>query len=312
MMTKTILKYTLCLILLFQYAMKTFGQQDPLYSQYMFNVQAYNPAYAGTWESIGIMTLGRYQWVGFQGAPSTYTLTVQAPMRNEKVGMGISVINDNIGFENRFATFIDYSYGLTLTNSITLRLGLKGGFTNYNNNLSAYTLYSPEGDDPSFQGDKYNNVLINFGLGTFLYSDEFYVGLSVPKILKNEIGNNKYNYEMMHLTLIGGYVFRVNQAVKFKPSFNARYVSGAPFVLDVNASFIFADRFWIGAVYRTSDAFGIGFNTNFILNDRLRIGYAYDLLNSSTMNSFNKGTHEIMVSFEIKTLKTKITSPRNF
>lgn len=307
MMIRIILKYTLCLMLFFAITPNSYGQQDPMYSQYMFNVQSYNPAYAGTWESIGIMSLGRYQWVGFQGAPSTYTLTVQAPMRNEKVGVGVSVINDKIGYLNRFSTFADYSYGLSLSNKVSLRLGLKGGFTNYLiQELHTF------GDDPAFPSERENHFFVNFGVGTFLYSDEFYLGFSIPKILPNQIGEGAYNYETMHLTLIGGYVFRINQTMKFKPSFNARYVANAPFVADLNASFLFVDRFWIGATYRTSDAFGLGFNTHFMINDRLRIGYAYDLLNSSSINNYNTGTHEIMVSYEIRTLKTKITSPRNF
>lgn len=313
-MIKNISKYAISLLLLVSSVTTSFGQQDPMYSQYMFNIQAYNPAYAGTWESIGIMTLGRHQWIGFEGEPKTYTLTIQAPLRKKHVGLGLSIINDEIGFEKRFAVFADYSYRLKVSDVISLRLGLKAGFTNYENNLYDYTLYIPGGgDDPAFQGVIDKKFMPNFGVGAFMYSDKFYAGFSIPKILQNDFENEvddyTTNYELMHMTLIGGYVISLSDVVKFKPSFIARYIAGSPIVADINASFLFAERFWIGAMYRTAETFG--FNTQFIINKKLRLGYAIDF-NTSDISSYNDGIHELMVSYELNFVKTKYTSPRYF
>lgn len=311
---KNLSKYVLGLLLLASSVTISLGQQDPMYSQYMFNIQAYNPAYAGTWESIGMMTLGRHQWVGFTGGPETYTFTMQAPLRKKNVGVGLSVISDNIGKEKRMAVFSDYSFRFNISHDVSLRLGLKAGFTNYDHNLYDHTVYVPGGgNDPAFEGVIDKKFMPNFGVGAFLSSDKFYAGFSIPKILQNdfELGTDNYDtsYELRRMTLIGGYVFGLGEVVKFKPSVIARYFAGSPIVADVNASFLFADRFWIGAMYRTAEAFG--FNTQFIIGQKLRLGYAIDF-NTSNISSYNNGIHEVMVSYELNFLKTKYTSPRYF
>ena len=314
-MKKNISKYVISLLVLVSSVTASFGQQDPMYSQYMFNIQAFNPAYAGTWESIGLMALGRYQWVGFDGAPETNTFTIQAPLRKENVGLGLSVISDNIGEEQRFAVFTDYAYRLILNDGVYLRLGLKAGFTNYQHNLANHVLYVPGGEhDPAFDGQIDKKFMPNFGVGVFLHSERYYMGFSIPKILQNDFETGVYNYstnyELRHFTLIGGYVFNLSESVKFKPSFITRYVAGSPVVADLNASFLLKDRFWIGAMVRSVGAFG--FNTQFIIGQKLRIGYAYDYDASYNLKSYNDGTHEIMVSYELNFVKTRYTSPRYF
>lgn len=280
----------------------------------MFNIQAYNPAYAGTWESIGIMALSRLQWVGFTDHPETNTLTIQAPLRNENIGLGVNVIDDQVGLEKRFAIFADYSYRLILKEGVYLRLGLKAGFTNYENDLTQYNLYVPGGThDPAFDGVVDKKFMPNFGVGAFLHSEKYYAGFSIPKILQNdfELGIENYNtnFEMRHFTLIGGYVFDLSEPLKFKPSFIARYVKGSPVVGDLNASFLFKEKFWIGAMARTNGEYG--FNAQFIVNRKLRVGYAYDF-DSSRIKSYNDGIHEFMLSYELNFLKTNYTSPRYF
>ncbi|WP_423126835.1 PorP/SprF family type IX secretion system membrane protein [Gaoshiqia sp. Z1-71] len=308
---KLISKYVISLFGVTVWALASYGQQDPMYSQYMFNVQSYNPAYAGTWESIGLMALGRYQWVGFEGNPETQTFTAQAPLKNENIGLGLSVINDKIQFINRFALFTDYSYRLKLTEKVNLRLGLKAGFTNYDNNLGKHSLFTEE--DPTFTGEVVRKFMPNFGLGAYLYAPRYYAGLSIPKILQNdfEMGTTNYNTnaEMRHFTLIGGYVVDLSESVKFRPSFITRYVTGSPLVGDLNASFLLKEKFWIGAMIRSSGAYG--FNTQYIINDKLRVGYAVDF-ETSKLRSYSNGTHEIMVSYELNLVKTQYASPRYF
>lgn len=307
-------KYIIGLLVLLAVAKGSYGQQDPLYSQYMFNVQAYNPAYAGTWQSIGFMALGRYQWVGFDGGPETQTFTIQSPMRNENVGLGLSVINDRIGEEKRFAVFSDYSYRLKLDQNVYLRLGIKAGFTSYQNDLSKYITYTSVDDhDPAFDGVIEERFMPNFGIGAFLHSPSYYVGLSVPKMMQNDFEQGpekiKTELEMRHFTLIGGYVFELSESLKFKPSFITRYVKGSPVVGDLNASFLLNDKLWLGAMVRTVGEFG--FNTQFVINNKLRLGYAVDF-DTSQIRKYHNGTHEIMVSYELSSVKTRYASPRYF
>jgi type IX secretion system PorP/SprF family membrane protein len=295
-------------------AMNTsFAQQDPMYTQYMFNTQTINPAYAGTWESIGFMALARQQWVGFEGAPQTYTFSFQAPLRNERVALGLNAISDKVGLEKRFSLFGDYSYMVRITERTNLRLGLKGGFTNYSNNLQAYQLYPDGLSDPLFQGEIDTKFMPNFGVGAFLYNKNYYVGFSIPKLIHNDFKNNFNNYsvqaEMRHYFLIAGVVFDLNEWLAFKPTFLTKATVGAPIEFDFSANFLLTERLWLGAMYRTGDAFG--FIAQWVFDKKLRVGYAVDFTTTKLQNH-HSGTHEIMVSYELKFLSEKFVSPRYF
>lgn len=295
----------------------SFAQQDPLYTQYMFNTQTVNPAYAGTWESVGFMALARQQWVGFEGAPQTYTFSLQAPLENEKIALGLNVVSDKIGKENRFSLFADYSYMLKVSQKTNLRFGLKGGFTNYSNNLQSYILSSTVTDDPMFYGEVDQKFMPNFGFGAFLYNKRSYIGLSVPKIIQNEFENNYNNYsvqaELQHYFLIAGTVFDLGENLKFKPTMLTKAsfskVSSAPFQVDLSANFLIKEKFWLGAMYRTGDAYG--FIAQWIIDRKLRIGYAVDF-STTKLQNYNNGSHEIMISYELKFLKEAFVSPRYF
>lgn len=315
---KYLAKLTAGVVLIVSTTLSSFGQQDdPMYSQYMFNIQAFNPAYVGSWECVGFMVLGRYQWVGFDGAPETHTFTVQAPLRNERVGLGLSVISDNIGKEKRLAFFTDYSYKLKVGDQASLRLGLKAGFTSYKNDLSRYTVID-EGDD-SFLGDIREKFMPNAGVGLFLSAPRYYVGFSIPKILKNDfengVGDYKSDIEYRNMDMIAGYVFDMGTSVKFKPSVMFRHSESQPFVYDLNASFLFKEKFWLGAMFRSTSWNGggsaFGGNVQFIISEKLRLGYAYDL-NSGKIGSYGNGSHEIMISYELRSLVKSFTSPRYF
>ncbi len=291
------------------------AQQDPMYTQYMFNTQTINPAYAGTWESVGFMALGRHQWTGISNAPATYTFSMQAPLKNERVAMGLNVINDKVGREKRFYMFADYSYLVPLTEKTNLRLGLKGGFTNYSNNLEEYTIL--DSDDPSFVGQINSNFKPNFGVGAFLYGKRAYLGFSIPKIVNSKYENNYENFsiegELRHYFLIAGAVFDMGQNVKFKPTAltKASFTSetGTPVQLDLSGNFLIKDRLWLGAMWRSGDSYG--FIAQFLFAEKLRIGYAIDF-STSNLKHYNNGTHEVMVSYELRFNKEKVVSPRYF
>lgn len=289
------------------------AQQDPMYTQYMFNTQTINPAYAGTWESVGFLVLARQQWMGIEEAPKTYTFTIQAPLPKEKVALGLNVVNDEIGLEKRFSLFADYSYLVRLSEKTNLRLGVKGGFTNYSNNLNAYQTSSSGTADPLFQGEIDTKFMPNFGIGAFLYSKSFYTGFSIPKIVYNDFKNNYNNYssqaELRHYFLIAGAVFNLGENLKFKPTFLTKAIKGAPVEFDFTANFLFMEKFWLGAMYRTGDSFG--FIAQWIFAQKLRVGYAVDF-STNNLKHYNNGTHEIMVSYELRFLKERFVSPRYF
>lgn len=296
------------------FALVSKAQQDPMYTQYMFNAQTINPAYTGTWESLSFMVLARQQWVGIEGAPQTYTFSMQVPMNNEKVAWGLNVINDKVGLEKRFLIFGDYSYMLKLTDKTNLRLGLKGGFTNYSNNLNEY---NTGGYDPMFEGQIDQKLMPNFGVGAFMWGDKYYVGFSIPKIINNTFKNDYENFsvhsELRHYYLSAGMVFDLGDNVKFKPTALAKASFakefGTPLQADFTANFLLKEKLWLGAMYRTGAAFG-GI-VQWIFNNGLRVGYAYDMA-TTNMRQYNNGTHEIMVSYELKFLKKDYTSPRYF
>jgi type IX secretion system PorP/SprF family membrane protein len=274
------------------------GQQDPMYTQYNFNTQTFNPAYAGTWKSLGFLVLGRHQWVGMDGAPTTYTFSMQTNTKNEKVGLGLNFVSDKIGMEKRLSLFGDYSYGVQINEKSILRLGLKFGVSNYQNILSEYIQY-PGQPDPTLIGDTDSRYLPNFGVGAFLLSDNYYIGFSIPKILDNEIEDNYNNLtpaEFRHYFLITGFVFNLSEFVKFKPTFLTKVTTGAPIEFDITASFLLSKKIWLGAMYRPGDSYG--FIAQWIFEEKLRIGYSIDFATSNLKN-FQNGTHEVMVSYEI-------------
>ncbi len=303
--------YLLMLMLIALLGNNVSGQQDPMYTQYNFNQQTINPAYAGTWESMGFMALGRYQWLGMDGSPRTYTFSMQTGLENKNVGVGFNLISDKIGLEKRLGIYVDYSYRIRINYDTDLRFGLKAGLTNYQNDLSMYTQY-PGDSDPYAQGEVDIRYMPNFGIGAFLSSENYYVGLSIPKIVENEFDYNYNNYsvqaELRHYFLIAGYVFNLSEWLKFKPTICTKLTLGAPVEFDFTANFLIRERFWLGAMYRTGDSFG--FIAQWIIDKRLRLGYSIDFT-TTELRHYNDGTHELMVSYELG-LRRRWSTPRMF
>ncbi len=290
------------------------AQQDPMYTQYMFNTQTINPAYAGTWESVGFMTLARNQWTGWNGAPETFTFSLQAPLKNERVALGLNVIGDKVGQVKRFDISADYSYLVPISERTNLRLGLKGGLVNYTNNLQDYSIIDP--NDPNFIG-RISSVKPNFGVGAFLYSKRAYVGFSVPRVLNVKLDSDMQSAavqaEIRHYFLIAGAVFDLGEDVKFKPTMlsKASFTSetGTPLQMDFSGNFLIKEKLWLGAMYRTGSSYG--FIAQWIFDKKLRVGYAIDFA-TNNIKHHNNGTHEIMVSYELKFRKEEVVSPRYF
>ncbi len=287
------------------------AQQEPQYTQYMFNTMSVNPAYAGTRNALNMLLLSRIQWVGIDGAPSSQTFALHTPLNNRRVGVGFSVISDDIGPVNNTYINFNYAYRLKLTEAMTLSLGIKGGIYNYHAKISDLV----EGD-VSF-ADNYNATLQpNAGAGAYLYTDNYYLGISVPKLLQTDIGDSPSSTGGVvsklkrHYFVIAGYVYRVNPNLLLKPSVLSKFVQGAPPSADITAQALFKDTYWLGVTYRLGDA--VAFLADLKLNRQLTIGYSYDIT-TSDLSGYNSGSHEIMISYDFDGfLKNKVKSPRFF
>lgn len=289
------------------------AQQDPQYTQYMYNMNVVNPAYAGSRGTLSLGLLGRTQWTSIDGAPKTFTFNVHAPV-GRKVGVGISVIADELGPAKEQNIYGDFSYTLQTSDVGRLAFGLKAGVTLLDVNLLGVVLpETSNAGDPVFN-ENINETFPNLGAGVFYYTEKFYVGFSVPNILKSEHMDkstiNTKASEEVHYFLTGGYVFDLSSTLKFKPSVMFKGVTGAPVSIDINANFLLYDRFELGGSYRIDDSVSI--LANFGVTPDFRIGYAYDYTISDFSNSLTGGSHEIILLYDIDFSKKNIKSPRFF
>jgi len=292
------------------------AQQDPHYTQYMYNMSVVNPAYAGSKESLSGGVLYRKQWVDIEDSPSTGTFFLHSPV-GKNVGLGLSVIDDRIGPVIEDNVYADFSYTLNLGGAHKLAFGIKGGAT-----FHKVGLYSdigngnvPAADDPAFSED-ISRTYANIGAGLFYYTNKYYVAFSVPNMLKSKhldidrSGDNlKFGSETLHYFLTGGYVFDLSANTKLKPSAMIKSAFNAPVSVDGSLNVMFFDRLEVGATYRLDDSFG-GM-INFGITPNLRIGYAYDHI-VSDLKVTTPASHEVMLLFDLNFPKKVSQSPRYF
>jgi type IX secretion system PorP/SprF family membrane protein len=287
------------------------GQQTPQFTQYMYNTISVNPGYAGSREALTIVGLYRSQWVGFSGGPVTSTFSIHSPLRNEKIGVGFSYINDRLGYENFNYMYADLSYTINITQNTKLAFGVKGGFSYYNVDQDIFN--DPEVyNDPYFQ-EKLNRWTPNVGAGLYLHQPKWYLGISSPKLIENDY-NKLGSYvalEQSHFYGIAGYVFDLNKSgnIKMRPTALVKYTKGSPLSYDTTLSFLFNEKFWIGGAYRFDDS--VGALVDFQISKQLKLGYAYDYP-ISKIKPFTSGSHEIMIMFDFKFDNSKYKSPRYF
>jgi len=290
---------------------KVHAQQDPHYTQYMFNPSVVNPAYAGSKESLSLGVLHREQWSGLDGAPSTTTFFGHGRV-GKKVGLGLSVISDKIGPVKENNVYGDFSYTLDLGQGNRLALGIKAGMTMQQSDFfSDINGFVPDANDPAF-AENTSQTFFNVGAGAFYYTDKYYIGLSVPNFLQNtyvEKNNRKFGSDVMHVFLTGGYVFDMNDQWKFKPSTMLKMAVDAPVSVDLSANFLYNKKLEFGLTYRLEDSFGGMINYAVLPN--LRIGYAYDHV-TSDLKTAATASHEIVLLFDIYFKKRVSSSPRYF
>jgi len=292
------------------------AQQDPHYTQYMYNMNVINPAYAGSKENLSMGLLYRKQWVDIQGAPETFTFSGHTPV-GKNVGLGLSAISDKIGPVNEQNLYADFSYTLNLGGEHKLAFGIKAGATFHKVGLFSDigNGFVPDPNDPAFS-ENIDNVYLNFGSGLFYYTDKYYVAFSVPNMLKSkhlDVRQNgqerEFGSETQHYFLTGGYVFDLSPNVKFKPFAMLKTAFGAPSSVDVSTNFLFSERFEIGATYRLEDSFGA--MVNFAITPNIRIGYAYDHI-VSDLRVTTPASHEVIMLFDLNFPKKVSRSPRFF
>lgn len=303
--TNSMKKIALLSLLAFAYCAK--AQQDPQYTQYMYNMNVINPAYAGSKEGLSFGLLYRNQWTKIDGAPETGTFFGHSRIGNN-MGLGLSVIADQIGPVKETNVYADFSYTVKLGGEHNLAFGLKAGATFHDIGLANIALINP--NDPFFLN--INETTPNIGAGVFYYSDKYYLSVSVPNMLSSvhlsENGNN-IGSETQHYFVSGGYVFDLSANTELKPSFLIKSAFEAPTSFDINLNARFYKKFEIGASYRLDDSFsGL---INFAISPSLRIGYAYDAV-SSDINAFAPASHEVMLLFDLNFSKRASRSPRYF
>jgi len=290
---------------------KTKAQQDPQYTQYMYNMSVINPAYAGSKETVSGGVLYRQQWVGIEDAPTTGTFFMHSPV-GRNVGLGLSIISDKIGpvEENNF--YADFSYTLNLGGEHKLAFGLKAGATMHKTDFTGIPATLPQTDPIFDTPNNPNTTFLNLGTGLFYYTNKYYVAFSVPNMLKSkylDYNGRQYGTDVLHYFLTGGYVFDINPNLKFKPFAMIKTSINAPVSFDLSTNFMLNDKFEMGATYRLEDSFGAMINV--AVSPTLRIGYAYDRV-VSDIGVISPSSHEVILLYDLNFPKKVSRSPRYF
>lgn len=284
------------------------AQQDPQYTDYMFNTLTVNSAYAGSRGHLTATALHRTQWVGLDGAPTTQSFSVESPV-GKNVGLGIVLVNDRLGPSDEFYLDANFSYTINLNNNSRLSFGIKGGGRMLNID---WTRGSYQEQENVFQQNIENKFLPTIGAGVYWHSANSYIGLSVPNFLTDKHYDGVQNAiaaERLHYFLIAGKVFDLSPRIKFKPAFLGKFVVGAPLIADLSANFMFDDTLRLGLAYRWDDS--VSGLLGLQVSPKLMIGYAYDAT-TTRLRNFNSGTHEIMLRFELRSREKQLKSPRFF
>ncbi len=316
---------------------QTFAQQEAMFSQYMFNTLAINPAYAGSRDVLSLTALYRHQWVGVPGAPKTFTFSMDMPIKNEKMGIGLQVTHDDVGLASNTGVHFTYAYRVKVGPRSTLSFGVQGGATSVTWLLSRVGNSLTDPNDNVFSGGGDRNALLpNFGGGIYLSNDRSYIGISCPQIMqttlfkantdnKQDVGRTRRHYFAMMGFVLG------KGSIKVKPSTMLRYTQGAPLGVDGNVNIWIKDKISFGVSGRISQFQAMGQDSKNLfdaavgmmelqLTPQIKIGYAYDFTTNKLNDQSKPGvssflgipTHELMLRYEFGYGKNKILTPRYF
>ncbi|WP_418513966.1 type IX secretion system membrane protein PorP/SprF [Corallibacter sp.] len=311
------MKYYILLLLAFISVNLSFSQQDPQYTQYMYNTQAVNPGYIGSKEALGFGLLYRTQWVSFEGAPQTGTFTINSPLGElKRMGLGLSIVSDKIGPATETNVVVDYSYSIILSEISRLSFGLKAGVDLLDVDYTKLNIY--DANDPQFSQNVDKKLQPQIGAGIFFNTDRLYLGLSVPNFLNSkhynsdsldDVNVNAVAIERLHYFFIAGYVFDISENLKFKPASMIKAVSGSPLQADLSANFLFNEKFTLGAAYRWDAA--ISAMAGFQITNKLFVGMGYDF-QTTDIEKYSDGSYEIFLKFDVFNKTERILTPRFF
>ena len=308
---KTLIKIVLVLIAAIG-CLSLNAQQAPMYTHYMNNTLVVNPAYAGSRDALSMTALHRSQWVGFKGAPITQTFSMHTPLRNENVGLGLSISNDKMGPINNTSVFADYAYMIRLSEKSKLAFGLSAGVNIYYADLTDLEL--DQQADPVYQNNIINHATPNFGFGAYYSRERFYAGISAPNLIQNSFlvddmpgGNDLVGKEKRHYFLIAGALLSMSDNVVFQPTTLVKVTPGAMIQVDLTASFIIIERILAGVMFRTGDAIGglVGFD----ITDQFHLGYSYDWSYGLRTATYNQGSHELVLRYDVILNKRRTSLP---
>jgi type IX secretion system PorP/SprF family membrane protein len=283
------------------------AQQDPQFTQYFDNALFVNPAYAGSTGMLSATSIHREQWVGFEGRPSSTTLSLHSPLSYESVGVGLTAVRDVIGPLSQTMFYGDFSYSLKLTKKSKLAFGLKAGLNLINSETSS--LSTTQTGDVNLANNMRNRVNPNVGFGMYYHSPRFFAGISTPKLIEQSIDGTASNKEKRHYFAIIGAVLPVSKDWKIRPTSQVKATVGAPISIDISVAGIYSDKIWIGSMYRLNAAYGVF--AQYQINPQFRIGVASDF-SATQIRKYNYGTFEVLLSYDFRYNRQGIRSPRYF
>lgn len=301
------MKRVILAVLFLVFVQTLFAQQHSLYSQYIFNLYAINPAYAGSRDALSANLSYRAQWVGFEGAPKTQNFSVHSPLRKKNMAVGLQFQNDEIGARSATSISATYAYTLNLGAGKKINLGLQGGVINYTMDWNELTY--DERNDPTAWSIDPNRWIPNFDFGAMYLTPRAYVGFSVVNLSEPSLSDSDQSDARLrtHLNLVGGKIFNISPKLDLKPGFLVRHDLGAAMQFDVSLSALLSNQFWFTATYRHN--FGMVASAHVFITEKLHVGYAYDQTLNNMM-TYQSGSHEIFVGYDMPIYKTPQIKPR--
>ncbi|MFC2152546.1 type IX secretion system membrane protein PorP/SprF [Bacteroidota bacterium] len=296
------LKFYIGLLLLFSITINLSAQQEPMFTQHMFDPISINPAFVGTTNMLNVNTLTRLQWVGLEGSPKTFSLSAHMPIEDRKIGLGVTLLSDKIGPVNNTFFTVNYAYRLRVNDQLTLSMGLKGGISSYKVGLTDLSIIDQE--DPQFENNE-KKISPNLGFGFYLYEDRYYVGFSVPKLIQTTV-DDEYATDVKqlkrHYFIVGGYNWQIDKNWELKPSILTKIVAGSPVSNDLTVQGLYMDLVGGGVMYRIGDALGL-FVYGKVYKE-LNIGYGYEY-SLNGLSGVNSGTHELRITYDFSISKER-------
>jgi len=300
-----------------------FAQQEEQFTQFMHYKLGLNPAYAGSaGDGISFASLVRNQWSGLEGAPQTQLVSFSTIAWGENVGLGANILRQTIGVTSNYSLETAYSYRIPAPRGY-LHLGLQASARMIRTDFSKLRGTQPIGQDPALPQTLQSRLVPNFGAGAYYHSENFYLGISIPRLIQNNIDfsddGGTISKEVRHTYLMSGFIVPLADNIKLQPQALFKYVQGTPFDADINLNFIFMDKIVTGASYRSggSKENGLGESVSLLFSamvaERMLLGFSYDAT-LSELRRYSNGSIEAVLRFFFagKSSSTNVEDPRFF